>query len=139
LFVLPASDLLAFLLKSVSIAFPFSFSSPRLLGLLSPADVHWRRNVCSRGEDVLSVIIGFIPIRGSNNGKKSVVSRAVVASKSGNSISNGGLSTQITFAVLTRCKRKSTERVPTTSAATVSSIPTTCGATRLWSENIASG
>ena len=36
-------------------------------------------------------------------------------------------------------QRKSTERVPTTSAATVSNIPTTCGATRLSSKNVACG
>ena len=46
---------------------------------------------------------------------------------------------RITFAAPMSTKRKSTERVPTTSAATVSNIPTTCGATRLSSKNVACG
>jgi len=36
-------------------------------------------------------------------------------------------------------QRKSTERVPTTSAATVSNIPTPCAATRLSSKNVTCG
>ena len=56
-------DFLLLLFSSDSIAFPFYFFSflPRLRGFVSPPDVHWRRNVCSRGGDVLSAVVGFIP------------------------------------------------------------------------------
>jgi hypothetical protein len=76
------------------------------------------------------VIVGFILIPGSSNGRGPVVGRPVGASKSGSRIGSGGLTTRITFEVLMRCKRKSTERVPTTSAVTASSTLTTCGAMR---------
>src|SRR5215831_7829329 len=98
-----------------------------------------RRNVCSRGGGVLSVVVGLILIRASSNGKRPVVVRTVAASRSRSPISHGGASTRITFVVLIRFKRKFTERVPTTSAATASSIPITCSATRVSSENGASG
>jgi hypothetical protein len=134
---------LPFFLSSVSIgeAFPFCFLSflPRPPRFVSPQDVRWRRKVCSRAEDVLSVAAGFILIRGSNNGKGPVVSRTAVASKSRNPVSNGGLRTRITFAMFMCSKRKSTERAPTTGGATVSNILTTCGATQLSSENGVSG
>src|SRR2546430_15250775 len=134
-------DFLLLLLSSDSIAFPFYFFSflPRLRGFVSPPDVHWRRNVCSRGGDVLSAVVGFIPIRGSNNDKRPVVGRTVATSTSRNLIRNGGLRTRITFAGFMRCKRKSKGRASTTGGATVSNIPGTCGATRFPSENGASG
>ena len=118
-------DFLLLLFSSDSIAFPFYFFSflPRLRGFVSPPDVHWRRNVCSRGGDVLSAVVGFIPIRGSNNDKRPVVGRTVATSTSRNLIRNGGLRTRTTFAGFMRCKRKSTGRASTTGGATVSNIP----------------
>src|SRR6266436_1909047 len=137
--VLQPFDFLPLLLSSVSIAFPFCFFSflPRLCLFLLQRFTGGK--VCSRGGGVLSVVGGFIPIRGSSSGKKPVVEWTVAASRSESLITNGGSSTRITFMVPMRAKRKSAERAPTTSAATVSSIPTTCSATRLSSENGASG
>ena len=137
--VLQLFDFLLLLLSSVSIAFPFCFFSflPRLCLFLLQRFTGGK--VCSRGGGVLSVVVGFIPIRGSGSGKKPVVGRTVAASRSESLITNGGPSTRITFMVPMRSKRKSAERAPTTSAATVSSIPTTCSATRLSSENGVSG
>jgi hypothetical protein len=125
-------DLLPFLFRSARIAFPFYFSAfaSAPSRMVSPQDVSGRRNVCSRGGGVLSVIVGFILIPGSSSGRGPAASLPAGASKSGSRISDGGLSTRITFGVRMRSKRKSTERVPTTSAATVSSTPTTCGAMR---------
>jgi hypothetical protein len=65
--------------------------------------------------------------------------RPAAGSKRGSPISNGGPKVRITFTVLMRCKRKSTEHAPITSAAAGSSIRTTCGATRLSSETGAIG
>jgi hypothetical protein len=138
-FVLAASDLL--------LVFEFSVYGLSLLLLLllfpaspvfSPQDLRRRRNVCSQGGDVRSVVVGFIPIRGSNNGKRPVAGPSVARSRSKSLISNGGPRVRITSAVFIRSKRKSTERAPTTGGITVSNIPTTCGATRLLSENGAS-
>ena len=80
------------------------------------------------------MIVGLILIPGSSSGRGPVVGQPAGASKSGSRISDGGLSTRITFGVLMRSKRKSTERVPTTSAATASSTLITCGAMRSSSE-----
>jgi integrase/recombinase XerD len=134
-------DLLHVDFRSVSIAFPFYFfgSTFALPLFASPPKVRLEGKVCSRGEGVLSVVVGFILIRGLSGGKRPVVSRTVATSRSRNPISNGEPTTRITFAVpIPRFKRKSTERALTTSAATASSIPTTCGAMRLSSANVAS-
>jgi hypothetical protein len=80
-------------------------------------------------------VVGFIPIHGSNSGKKPVAGPTVEASRSGSPIKKGGRRTRITFALPIRGKRQSTERALTTCASTASSIPTTCGATQLPSEN----
>src|SRR2546423_15343479 len=92
-------------LSSVSIPFPFYFFSflPRLRGFVFPPVVHWRRNVCSRGGDVLSAVVGFIPIRGSNNYKRPVVARPVAKSKNRNINRMGGRRHQIIFPGLMRC------------------------------------
>jgi len=67
-----SSGLIFFLLAQ------FSFNSLSLLLLrfstphprsVSPQAVRWRRTACSRDGDALSVVVGFIPIRGSSNGK----------------------------------------------------------------------
>jgi len=101
-------DFLLLLLSSDSIAFPFYFFSflARLRGFVSPPDVHWRRNVCSRGGDVLSAVVGFIPIRGSNNDKRPVVGRIVATSTSRNLIRNGGLRTRLLSQGLCAAKGK---------------------------------
>jgi Helix-turn-helix domain len=52
--------------RSVREAFLFYlFGSPsRVFWTVSPQARRWRRNVCSRGGGALSVVAGFIPIRG---------------------------------------------------------------------------
>jgi hypothetical protein len=90
--VLPALDfLLAWL--SFEIAFPpllrSSFLPPRLLCLFLFSPACWRRNVCFREGGVLSVVVGFIPIPVSKNGKRRVVGLSVARSRSGNPTSNG--------------------------------------------------
>src|SRR5256884_5122246 len=57
-----SSDLLSLLL------FPFFFC---LLGLCS-SRCSLRRNTCSRGGDVLSVVAGFVPTRGSRSEERRV-------------------------------------------------------------------
>jgi hypothetical protein len=111
---------------SLAKAFPFYlFGSPsRFFWTVSPQARRWRRNVCSRGGGAHSVVAGFIPIRGSRSGKRPVVELNAAGSRSAGSIRNGGTSTPITFAALMHFKKKSTERVPRKSVATVSSIPT---------------
>jgi hypothetical protein len=69
-------------------------------------------------------------MRGSRSGKRPVVELNADGSRSAGSIRNGGTSTPITFAAVMHFKKKSTERVPRKSVATVSSIPTTYGATQ---------
>jgi hypothetical protein len=54
-------------------------------------------------------------MRGSSSGQRPVVEQTVAASRSESPISNGGPSTRITFGILMRFKRKSTERAPATS------------------------
>ncbi len=41
-----------------------------MFGLFLPQAVRWRRNVCSQEGGVLSVVAGFIPIRGSRSGRR---------------------------------------------------------------------
>jgi hypothetical protein len=132
------SSALIFFFPSCSVSiglFSFTFSYffsllPALVPIVSPQAVRWSRNVCSQEGGVLSVVVGFIPIRDSSNGKRPVADRSVASSRSGSPIRNGGASTRITFAAPMPGKKKSTERVPRKSAATASSIPTTCDATR---------
>ena len=80
---------------SLAKAFPFYlFGSPsRVFWTVSPQARGWRRNVCSRGGGALSVVAGFIPIRGSKSGKRPVVEPN--AAGSAGSIKNGGTSTPI--------------------------------------------
>jgi len=59
-----------------------------------------------------------------------VVELNAAGSRSAGSMRNGGTSTPITFAALMHFKKKSTERVPRKSVATVRSILTTYGATQ---------
>src|SRR5437016_6371917 len=103
-------DFLLLLFSSDSIAFPFYFFSflPRLRGFVSPPDVHWRRNVCSRRGDVLSAVVGFIPIPGSNNDKRPVVGRTLATSTSRNLSRNGGLRTGSTYVGFMRGQREDT-------------------------------
>src|SRR3989440_12598529 len=82
-----------------------------------------RRNVCFQGGGVLSVVVGFIPIRGSNNGKRPVAERTVARSRNGNPTSNGGPRTWITSEVPICGKKQNTERALTTCASIASSIP----------------
>ena len=119
--------------------FPFCFFSFLVRPVCFSSQGSLEEKVCSRGGGVLSVVAGFVPILGSSNGKRPVVNRTVAASRSRRPASNGEGSIRITFAAPMSTKRKSTERAPNTSAATASSIPTTCGATRLPSENVVSG
>src|SRR5437899_9819221 len=109
--------------------------SSDLVRFVSPEDVGWRRNVCSRDGGVLSVVIGITLTRGSADGNRRVVGPNVGASRSRNPISNGEPRIPITSAVPMRGKRKSTERALITCASTASSIPTTCGATQFPSKN----
>src|SRR5437660_3106222 len=60
-----------------------------LVRFVSPEDVGWRRNVCSRDGGVLSVVIGITLTRGSTDGNRRVVGPNVGASRSRNPISNG--------------------------------------------------
>src|SRR2546429_3463600 len=85
-----------------------------LVRFVSPEDVGWRRNVCSRDGGVLSVVIGITLTRGSSDGNRRVVGPNVAASRSRNPISNGEPRIQITSAVPMRGKGKSTERALTT-------------------------
>ena len=129
------SSALVFFLPSCSVSiglfsFTFSLFFRRHVRIVSPQAVRWRRNVCSQEGGVLSVVAGFIPIRGSRSGKRPVVDPNAAGSRSAGSIRNGGTSTPITFAVPMHFKEKSTERVPRKSVATASSIPTTYGATQ---------
>ncbi len=129
------SSALIFFLPSCSVSiglfsFTFSLFFRRHVRIVSPQAVRWRRNVCSQEGGVLSVVAGFVPIRGSRSGKRPVVDPNAAGSRSAGSIRNGGTSTPITFAVPMHFKEKSTERVPRKSVATASSIPTTYGATQ---------
>src|SRR5205814_2186809 len=80
-----------------------------------------RRNVCFQGGGVLSVVVGFIPIRGSNKRQKTVAERTVARSRNGNPTSNGGPRTWITSEVPICGKKQNTERALTTPG------PSECG------------
>ena len=139
--VLQTSDFPFFLpplIHKSRLPFPFAFSIFFPAGFVSPPEVHWRGRYAPEAEvSFLSSLVSSPS--GSSSGKGRAVGPTVAANRSGSPISNGGLRTRITFAVFMRCKRKSTERAPTTGSTTVSIIPTTCGATRLASENGANG
>src|SRR5437763_14169869 len=93
-------DFLLLLLSSDSIPFPFYFFSflARLRGFVAPPDVHWRRNVCSRGGNVPSAVVGFIAIRGSNKDKKPVVGQTEATCRSTNLMRHGGREPRLHFA-----------------------------------------
>src|SRR5205814_8503354 len=55
-----------------------------------------RRYVCFQVVGDLSVVVGFIPIRGSNNGKRPVAERTVARRRNGTPTSHGGPKTGIT-------------------------------------------
>ena len=96
---------------------------PLPLRSVSPQDVRWRRDICSRGGGVVSVVVGIALTRGSNNAKRPVVSRSAAASRSGSPISYGEPRTRITSAVPIHSKRKSTERALTTCGSTAQEHP----------------
>jgi hypothetical protein len=92
---------------------------------------------CSRGEDVLSVVVGTTLTRVSRNGNRPVATQNVVESISRNPIGNGVPRIRNISAASIRIRRRSMEPVLSICATTVNNIPTTCSAMLLLSENCA--
>src|SRR5882724_11985206 len=134
-------DFLLLLFSSDSIAFPFYFFSflPRLRGFVSPPDVHWRRNVCSRGGDVLSAVVGFIPHPRLKQRQKTC-GRPDCRHKHKQKCNQEWRTENPDYfrGGLCAAKGKVRDALRLQAVATVSNIPTTCGATRFPSENGAS-